>query len=316
MSEYVNKRVEYINNWPNVSPFKAEDNYKQRCDNFIAENSTQPFLPLKLWIDNDVDYNKSISHFIDSLDVMPYRPNFAFTFIFSALDYYGKNKYPNPHSNRKMNTTISFKLMIEDFSYLAKHNNDVKDIFSVLFSTIPVNATIYLYKCLHSGLSPTNKAYKRVTNDINDNCVSARKNIIDSIYVKYGYDTRNYDSSIRHSALLYRKIFEKDTIVIDGITVPITDEFRLHLLLSGIIYSLRNDSLHGSSMSSTKSSKTTPERYALNFYCYLATYTLFMILLIVKSTMSNTDKNMKYKELKDNITNNVKSFRNLFGNHI
>lgn len=34
MSDYVNKRIEYINNWPDVEPFEAEKNYEKRCNDF------------------------------------------------------------------------------------------------------------------------------------------------------------------------------------------------------------------------------------------------------------------------------------------
>lgn len=315
MSEYVNKRIEYINNWPNVSPFEAEANYKLRCDKFIELNLTHPFMPLDLWIDDDIDYNKVISHIIDSLDVMPYHPNFAFTFIFSAIDYYAKSIYPNHHGNP--NTTISFKLMIDEFFDLTNQNNVIKEIIDFLFSAVPTSANIYLYKCLCSNLNPINKAYNRVVTDVNGNFVFDRKNIVDCIYAKYGYDPNNYNYSIRQPALLYRKIFKNDTIELNGTTIAIENDLKLHLLLSGIIYSLRNDSLHGSSMSSTKSSRTTPERYAFNFYCYLATYTLLMILLISKSKkLKPTDKSTKYEELKKVTTTNVSNFSKLFRNHI
>ena len=317
MSEYVDKRIDYINNWPNVSPFEAELNYKLRCDKFIELHSAQPFLPLTIWTDNDVDFNKVISHIIDSLDVMPYHPNFAFTFIFSAIDYYAKSKYPNPIPKGKPNTTISFKLMINDFLDLSNGNNDVKDVLETLFFTVPASANFYLYKCLHSGLDPTNKSYNRVITDVNNNVILNRKSIVDGIYAKYGYDTTNYDYSIRQSALLYRKIFKTNTIQLDGSTIAIDNALRLNLLLLGIIYSLRNDSLHGSAMSSTKSSKTTPERYAFNYYCYLATYTLLMVLLISKSNFINqVDKSQKYEELKKVTTTNMNNFRELFRNHI
>jgi hypothetical protein len=69
-------------------------------------------------------------------------------------------------------------------------------------------------------------------------------------------------------------------------------------------------------MSSTKSSKTTPKRYAMNYYCYLATYTLLMLLLVNKSTMPEANKNSKYAELKNITLSNVTDFGNLFGNHL
>lgn len=304
MSDYIKKRIDYINKWPNVVPFEAEINYKNRCDQFIETHTRQPFSLIKLWEDNNDHYNRAISHFIDSLDVMPFHPNFAFSFVFSALDFYSKSVYSSS------NITICFKTLAEDISDLADHDTNINDLLKLLFTVIPVSSTMYLYKCL-CGLKPENKAYNRVTTNIDNRDNITRKNLVDSIYTKYGDSTAN-----RNPALLYRKVFINSSISVNGTTFNITNSVRLHLLISGIIYSLRNDSLHGSSMSSTKSSQTTPKRYALNYYCYLATYTLLMILLIKHSSMSFPDKITKYAELKDVTTMNVNDFRNLFGNHI
>lgn len=306
MSEYVQKRIDYINNWPDVTPFQAEVNYKKRCDGFIEKNNRLPFSLVKLWVDNDEKYNKSISHFIDSLDVIPYHPNHAFSFAFSALDYYCKTIYS---SN---NTTICLKKLADEISDLAIVNNDVNNILDLLFSAVPVSALLYLYKCLE----PTSRAYTRCTRNTNNRDNSYRKNIIDSIFTFYGYDTSNFNASIRQAALLYRKTFRIDNINVDGSILSINNDFRLHILISGLLYSLRNDSFHGSSMSSTKSSLTSPERYALNYYSYLATYTLLMIVFIEKTGVSTINKTDKFTELKSITIKNVDDFRALFGNHI
>ncbi|MEE0945361.1 MAG: hypothetical protein U0M42_00860 [Acutalibacteraceae bacterium] len=305
MSDYVNKRIDYINNWPNGTPFEAEKNYEKRCKDFIDQYGRQPFSVMKLWADMDNNYNRAISHFIDSIDVMPYHPNFAFNFVFSALDYYSSTIY----SSSKI--TTCFKKFADDLVFLINQNSDISDLMKALFSAVPVSATMYLYKCL-CGLNPTNKAYRRVTTDNSNNRNDTyRKNIVDAIKTKYGPDTANRDPG-----LLYRKIFNSDSINIDGTKLNITNSFKIHLLLSGIIYSLRNDSLHGSSMSSTKSSKTTPKRYAMNYYCYLATYTLLMIILVMNSSLSDIEKNSKYTEMKNITLRNVIDFRDLFGHHI
>ena len=296
MSDYINKRIEYINNWPNVTPFEAEKNFEKRCNDFESKNGRYPLSLMSLWMDTDDSYNRTISHFIDSIDVMPYHPNFAFTFMFSALDYYAKNVYSNT------NTTICLKNLAEEVSVLANQNNDINILPTTLFSSIPVSATMYLYKCL-CNLKQNNKAYSRLTTNVDNTDNVYRKNIVDSIEAKYGKDSQN-----RSPALLYRTIFRDDSVFLGGTIVNITNNFRIHLLLSGIIYSLRNDSFHGSSMSSTKSSQTTPKRYAMNYYCYIATYTLMMILLVKSSTMSDADKNNKYTELKDITLRNINDF--------
>ena len=304
MSDYVNKRIDYINNWPNVVPFEAEKNYEKRCNDFADQNGRHPLSLMKLWVDTDVTYNRAISHFIDSIDMMPYHPNFAFTFSFSALDCCVKEICSNS------NTTICLKTVSDEISILADQNNDVNSSLVALFSAIPVHATMYLYKC-SCNFKPHNKAYSRLTTNSDNTENAYRKNIIDAIELKYGKDILN-----RKPALLYRKIFNSVDIVLNGATINITNSFRIHLLLSGIIYSLKNDSFHGASMLSTKSSQTTPKRYAMNYYCYIATYTLRMIILVKNSTMSDAEKGIKYGELKDITLRNVNDFCDLFGNHI
>lgn len=285
-------------------PFEAEKNYEKRCNDFVDQKGRHPLSLMKLWADTDDTYNRAISHFIESIDVMPYHPNFAFTFSFSALDCYVKEIYSNS------NTTICLKALSDEVSILADQNNDINSLLVALFSAIPVHATMYLYKCL-CNFKPHNKAYSRLTTNSDNTENAYRKSIVDAIELKYGKDTQN-----RNPALLYRKIFNSAAITLNGATINITNCFRIHLLLSGIIYSLRNDSFHGSSMSSTKSSQTTPKRYAMNYYCYIATYTLLMIILVKNSTMSDAEKDIKYGELKDITLRNVNDFCDLFGNHI
>lgn len=304
MSDYVNKRIEYINNWPNVVPFEAEKNYEKRCGDFVNRNGRYPLSLMKLWVDADDNYNRTISHFIDSIDVMPYHPNFAFVFSFSALDCYAKCIY------HESNTTKCLKILADEISILADQNRDIYSLLVALFSAIPVHATMYLYKCLCDAKA-RNKAYSRLTTNSDNTENTYRKNIVDFIEQKYRKDIQN-----RNPALLYRKIFNLPTVVLNGGTINITNSFRLHLLLLGIVYSLRNDSFHGSSMSSTKSSQATPKRYAMNYYCYIATYTLLMVVLVKNSTMSDAEKNIKYGELKDITLCNTNDFRDLFGNHI
>jgi hypothetical protein len=309
MSDYFKKRIAYINNWPNSEPFEAEKNYKIRCDHFFEKYGYGPFSPLKLWEDDDDTFNRTISHLIDGLEMMPIRPNFAFTFAFSGLDCYTKHIYSG-------NTTISLKKLAEDIDALAAVNSNIKAMLAVLFSTTTVNANQYLYKYLCGNSNHNSNVKARVTTDSANINIPLHSNIVDEIYNRYGYDPTNYNASMRQAALLYRKAFENDNLTIADNAVVITDRFRLYLLLLGLVYSLRNDAMHGSSMSSTKSSKTTPERYALNYYAFLATYNVLMTVLIMKSSLSQAEKDLKYTELRQNTEENVDRFRKLFGSHI
>lgn len=310
MSNYVQKRVDYINNWPKSQPFSAEQNYEKRCNNFIETHQTHPFRPVKVWWSNDDTYNRTISHLIDSLDMMPYHPNFSFQFIFSGLDYFTNKLYSK-------NTTSNLKHTIADLVALIQQNADIKRTLDSLFEVLPVNTSLYLYQCLYGNSGHNSNVKNRVCTDQNNSRIPNHDSITNLVFSKYGYDPANYNNGlIRNGALLYRKMFVLDTVEINGQSITISNELRLYLLLCGVIYSLRNDALHGSSMSSTKSSLTSPERYASNYYCFLTTYTVLMIMLIMKTITDPMNQSKKYLELKNTTLVNVQNFKLLFGNHI
>lgn len=310
MSNYVQKRVDYINNWPKSQPFSAEQNYEKRCNNFIETHQTYPFRPVKVWWSNDDTYNRTISHLIDSLDMMPYHPNFSFQFIFSGLDYFTNKLYSK-------NTTSNLKHTIADLVALIQQNADIKRTLDSLFEVLPVNTSLYLYQCLYGNSGHNSNVKNRVCTDQNNSRIPNHDSITNLVFSQYGYDPANYNNGlIRNGALLYRKMFVLDTVEINGQSITISNELRLYLLLCGVIYSLRNDALHGSSMSSTKSSLTSPERYASNYYCFLTTYTVLMIMLIMKTITDPMNQSKKYLELKNTTLENVQNFKLLFGNHI
>ena len=295
MSEYTKLRMNYINNWPNSSLFFHEKEYISKCEKFKAENNHEPFLPMKIWLDSDVEYNKVMSFLIEALNMMPYSPNHAFSFMFTGFDLF---------SNKKMGKNITDRIrdICKLFSSLIQTNLDVSDVFSMLFESIPISALSYFYKTLYDNPKDT-----RTLNRLK----SCRGSLEDEIYNKYGYYNK---SNIRKASTLYRIILKQRTINLNSKIRNVFDEYKLMIIYSGIVYSLRNDSFHGASISSTKSSKTTLRRYALNYYCFIAIYISTMVLLIYYSKGIDTIK--KYKELKLNVQQNFENMRLLFGSNI
>ena len=214
MSNYVQKRVDYINNWPKSQPFSAEQNYEKRCNNFIETHQTYPFRPVKVWWSNDDTYNRTISHLIDSLDMMPYHPNFSFQFIFSGLDYFTNKLYSK-------NTTSNLKHTIADLVALIQQNADIKRTLDSLFEVLPVNTSLYLYQCLYGNSGHNSNVKNRVCTDQNNSRIPNHDSITNLVFSKYGYDPANYNNGlIRNGALLYRKMFVLDTVEIMGNLLP------------------------------------------------------------------------------------------------
>ena len=83
-------------------------------------------------------------------------------------------------------------------------------------------------------------------------------------------------------------------------------------MVSGVIYTLRNDTMHGASISITKSSKVTMSTYANSYFAFLVMYYLTIILMINKYSPNMNG----YDALASNIEQNIDLFVELFGNHI
>ncbi len=309
--DFKKKRIVYLNNWPNVEPFEIEKKYYSLVEKIKNEHGTI-FIPYPLKYNIDVSYNKTISYMIEALDQLEKYPNFSYEFLFKAYDCFMNLFY----SNIPQITDKNKKFCDNEWKDILNANIDLRRSFENLFSSIPVKACQYLYIRL-SEKTAENKAYKRVTLDISGRETiesKKRKGLVDDIEKKYGIDYSRYSDTIRKASLLYRYILKNDSVLVNNNNYYISLEDKLHILVSGFLYTLRNDIMHGSSISITKSSKTTLGTFAIDYYAYLLLYYLLVTLIINKfpTDYSNND----YYTLAKNIEENINLYKQLFGSEI
>ena len=137
---------------------------------------------------------------------------------------------------------------------------------------------------------------------------------IDDIEKKYGLDYGRYSETIRKASLLYRYLLKNDTILINTKTYNISVKDRLHILVSGFLYTLRNDIMHGSSISITKSSKTTLGTYAIDYFGFLLKY--YLLLFLILNKFSSEYPSDVYDKLSNNIELNMNLYDEIFGKEI
>lgn len=247
-----------------------------------------------------------------SIDQLEKYPNFSYEFIFKAYDCFSKHYHPSIEQ-----ITDKLKTLYDtEWNNILESHTLLKEAFEKLIAAIPVKACQYLYIRLFYT-TQVNKAYSRVTTDISGGTSASsnkRKAFVDAIKVKYGADYNNYADTIRKASMLYRYLLKYDTIIVDANTYNITTEDRLHVLVSGFLYTLQNDIMHGSSMAITKSGKTTLGTYAIDYFAYLLLYYLLVILIIDKFSADYSSD--IYDQLADNIEKNVDIYKQLFGREI
>lgn len=309
--DFKEKRIEYLNNWPNVEPFEIEKKYYTLVKEKKKDSGTI-FAPFQLLNNPDTSYNKTVSFMIEAIDQIEKYPNFSYEFIFKAYDCF----IDNFHSSISSITDKNKKLCDEEWDKILSTNSVLMEAFKKLLSIIPVKACQYLYIRL-TDKSGDNKAYQRVTSDISggSSCASKkRKSIVDAIEQKYGVDHNKYGDTIRKASLLYRYLLKNDSVLIGIETYNISLNDRLHILISGFLYTLRNDIMHGSSMSITKSSKTTLGTYAIDYFGFLLIYYLLIFLVVDKFSFDYPTN--VYEKLADNIQTNINLYKQLFGKEI
>lgn len=247
-----------------------------------------------------------------SIDQLEKYPNFSYEFIFKAYDCFSKHYHPSIEQ-----ITDKLKTFYDtEWNNILELHTLLKEAFEKLIAARPVKACQYLYIRL-CYTTQVNKAYSRVTTDISGGTTvssNKRKSFVDAIEAKYRADYSNYADTIRKASMLYRYLLKHDTIIIGANTYNITTEERLHVLVSGFLYTLRNDIMHGSSMAITKSSKTTLGTYAIDYFAYLLLYYLLVILIINKFSADYSSD--IYDQLADNIEKNVDIYKQLFGREI
>jgi|GEM_PF-1571157 hypothetical protein len=313
-TDFKEKRIEYLNNWPNVEPFEIEKKYYALVEEKKRGGGTI-FLPFKLLKNTDTSYNKTISFMIEAIEQIEKSPNFSYEFIFKAYDCFTDHFY----SSYPQITDKNKQLCDNEWNNILTSHSVLMEAFKKLISIIPVKACQYLYIRLteKNGNNKNNKVYQRVTTDISGSSSSAsikRKSIVDAIEQKYGINYNRYSDTIRKASLLYRYILKNDSVLIGVKTYNISLKDRLHILVSGLLYTLRNDIMHGSSMSITKSSKTTLGTYAVNYFGFLIIYYLLLILVVKKfSPDYPTDI---YEKLAENIEININLYKQIFKKEI
>ena len=296
MTDFKTKRIEYINNWPNADKFDVERQYEKK---YKSVNNGIPFVPFRMTANTDENYNKAVSFMIDAIESLERRPNHSFEFIFIAYDIYSKSVTAFD------NITDRTQTLVHVWNTLIQSDTDLNSSFNALFKYIPQKTLQYFFSRIFDS-----KIMVRATKDSNRRIDANRTNLLNQIQRKYSVNYADYATGIRPGSRLIYHVFNKTSLDIDGISHNISLEDKLHLLSSGYLYSLRNDTTHGSSISVTKSSFTNMGTMANSYFAFLLTYYLLM-LLIIEYTSSNITQDLS--ALAHNINLNLNNYVELFG---
>lgn len=267
-------RVDIHNNYPEKILFKAELAFKKRledkCLNVV-------FSPIKLQYDEDASFQVYLSHYIDGLNTLPFRPDQTFDNNFKVIDDAGRPLFQKGGTTKVLEG-LSHKLSIN-------HNPDWQEIIDVLTENIPLMTCRYIAKNIF-------EAYK--DNSFDGGKLKAR---IEGCLGKMEYEqlikqfstkqsTESGPTSLEHlkSASSFLRLYLKGKKTSKSKkTYPskldlskdknvLSHAKRFDILISILLYTMRNERSHGASISPFITSKSTFERYESYYFAMLCSY--------------------------------------------
>jgi hypothetical protein len=284
---FKSQRVEAHNEWPAVTEFAAEVDFRAEL---AANSGRAPFQPIKLEHNDDPAYQTCIGHLIDGLDALPLRPDYFFDHCFRVLDngtgYFGSKG-------------IEGVMMKLPGDLIAADSATWTVVVNELVEAMPHITRLLLARRLlqsHAvkpALKPLIKRAERVFGSV----------FAAQFGQKYAYDASgaalpSINSNIDRAASLLKQYLSGEpgtrtkapthpALDLRGTVIPAKQ--RMQVLLSLLLFTLRNERAHGTVISPFRTSRATVERYESYYYIALMAYVFALGSISVRfSTASIT----------------------------
>ncbi|MCP1244435.1 hypothetical protein NKW54_00565 [Acetobacter cerevisiae] len=276
------QRVNFHNEWPVKSTFKAEIHFAQRLS---EKEQEAPFKPIPIGQNEDADYQRCVGHLLDALDQLPYRPDHAFDHFFRIIDKAGSYFYP-----RKGISGIAQGISEKLFN---KNNREWENIIDIICNEMPLR----VYELLSKRLLSASLLQYKDSVALNKRAQKVLgKNLYSAFVEKY---TKNCDGTIIEDAINknYKKAASLLKLYMSGKPgtkrrnisnkyLDFTNEKncpncvqRSEVILSLLLFTIRNERFHGNIISQFRTSKANLERYESYYYTMLLSYVYALSIL-------------------------------------
>lgn len=312
---FTKKRVMYNNNW-HKSPW-YELAQKQFMDRLKALQKTQIFESVKLHIDNattvlfnDAYLNKLHSIITDIYDDLPLYPDAAFDKAWSALEI-AMNLYRKRILDGGYTETDKMMEVIckQELASLFKDNQELKSSLFKLFDIMPLSVARFAFARLfhHREIeiqSHYGKIKQRIQSLLGDQ-------VYNGLCTKYQLtDDQGQNAKLHYaSAQEIRDIFKGAPIHTTEKTYEKLEEYkRLWFMMSGVLYTARNERFHGDNFSHFKSSLSSIKTYGHFYYLLLFTYSLLWTVMLRLSLKSGYPDFVTANQVQTSIDRNIELY--------
>ncbi|MBL0886885.1 hypothetical protein [Myceligenerans indicum] len=252
------------------------------------------FIPVALNALESVDYHRQVSYLLDAFDALPFRVDVAFDSAWKAFE---------SASKRVVSGNITDRL-----KWLSAGRIGF-DVIDHLCANLPVQSCEYLFKRLILD-SLDGERGQRPRNRVENLEYPAATQLMELLSRKYGAGPPGLR---RKGAMFLRKAVRGDLLTIDGAAkFQLDARSRAGLLMSGLLYSARNDRFHGESFSPFVSSAASLRTYTHPYFSFISSYYLLLCIWAeVHPEVIDFRKGSVLDSLKENLSYGIE----LFGSH-
>jgi hypothetical protein len=274
--DFKKERVNCHNRFPEIVQFKAERKFEEKLNN---ANGLTPFSPAQLDHGDDPIYQTCVGHLIDGLEFLPYRPDYMFDHCFKGIDEAGRYFFPKK-GIKGIAQGLPGKL-------LNQSRGDWESVADLLGANIPLMTCRFLVKriCEAHFLKDGNS---QQLSDRASHCfgsqfygefikrfaldgTSQAKGRISTERINKGASFLKLYLSGKKGTKKSKNASYKCLDLTDEKNVP-THNTRLELLLSLLLFNMRNERSHGAVLSPFRTSKSSIDRYESYYFAMQCSY--------------------------------------------
>lgn len=284
---FANERVKAHNNWPTKTLFKGEIKFEQR----LKDTGYSPFTPISIQPNTDPEFQRCVGHLLDALEEIPRRPDFAFDHFYRIIDITGSHFHTGGNKGICQN-------MPETLLKLDSPN--WKSIIDTICLAMPLRTYELLAKRLLTASIEKTPLHKRA-----EHAFGARFH--NAFVRKYSLDSKGQPLMTapdvnRHSAAKLLKLYMSGTVGMraKAASDPALDftntrnvadhRRRSEVLMSLLLFTVRNERTHGAIISPFRTSKVTMDRYESYYFIMLISYIYALGLLSARFSCTTPEK--------------------------
>lgn len=293
--DFKKERVNFHNNFPETILFKAEIQFNEKLK---KANGIIPFVPVKLGYDNDPLFQTYVGHLVDGMGSLPFRPDYMFDHCFKVIDDGGSKFFPKKGIKGVVQGLGNelLKQSKRDWECIVNSLGKYIPLMTCRFITKRLCEAYYL-KDLNSkalsdraskcfGVAFYNEFIQRFALDDN----GKQTGIISTERIEKGGSFLKLYLSGNKATKRNGKASGQFLDLTKDCNIPTANQ-RIELLLSLLLFNMRNERSHGAVLSPFRTSKSSIERYQSYYFAMLCSYTFCLgVLSLSNYALLNSDK--------------------------